>query len=256
MVEKVSTLTNVNLSGSDYLFVVLNESDYDTEIQRVLGREIERLGGNLGAMVRVTRPIRREASIRMLGQVREKPWPDEVLSRIESEQLPFILILQTDFAAFDPNTDNWFIVWLSSLRNTKKGISRLCDVFNRQFEADRDLVQFLETKLDGADPSFPLGVLSSRDHPTAVAPPKQTGKKTGILDPELGVKEALPELVAKCEITPPATGWQKCLAEQVRKWLQKRGHDFRSKSIYNVLAEAGEYEKIARQATQKAEASG
>ena len=256
MVEKVSTLTNVNLSGSDYLFVVLNESDYDTEIQRVLGGQIERLGGNLGAMVRVSRPAGREASIRMLGQVRERPWPDEVLRRIEADQLPFILILQTDFAAFDPNTDNWFIVWLSSLKNRKTGISRLCDVFDRQIQADIDLYHFLETKFDGTDPSFPLGVLSSRDHPTTVSPPKQKGKKIGILDPELGVKDALPEIVAKCEVQPLARGWQKCLAEQVRKWLQKRGRDFGSKSIYNVLLVAGEYEKIARQATQKAEASG
>ena len=256
MTERISTLDSARLSGADYLFVVFNESDYDTEIQRVLGREIERLGGNLGAMVRVIRPIRREASIRMLGEIREKPWPDEVLSRIESEQLPFILIFQTDFADFDPTTANWFTVWLSSLKNPKTGISRLCDVFDMQIRANRDLFQFLETKIDGADPSFPLGALSSRDHPTAVAPPKPKGKKTGILDPELGVKDALPEIVAKCEIKPPATGWRKCLAEQVNKWLQKRGCQFGWKSIYNVLAEAGEYEKIARQATQKAEASG
>ncbi len=48
MTEKVSTLENARLSGSNYLFVVLNESDYDTEVQKIWGDSLKSLGSISG----------------------------------------------------------------------------------------------------------------------------------------------------------------------------------------------------------------
>ncbi len=187
----------------------------------------------------------------MLEEVRKKPWPDEVLRRIEAEHLPFILILQTDFDSFDPNTDNWFMVWLSSLRNPKTGISRLCDVFDREIGAGRDLFQFLKTKIDGTDQSFPPGSLTSRDHLTPVAAPRTRGKKRGVLDHEFRLEEALPGLIAKEKIKVGKHGWKMALAKEARKYLVNRGFDagLQAKSVYGALQINKIYEKL--EAAQK-----
>lgn len=248
MTEKLSTLHNAVLQGGDYLFVIANESRQNTPIQKALQREVPHFGAAIDtkgwvAQAHETNP----GSI--FEEFKDKPWPPEILARIENERSPFMLILQTDFDKFGPTKDNWFIVWFSGIGRAATAIGQVFDALGREVKSGRDLFEFLETKIDGTDRSFPAGSLSSRDHPTAVKEPRTKGKKSGVLDREFGLVEALPGLIAKAKIKVGEHGWKMDLARVARKFLVKKGFDpkLRDKSVYGALQTNKLYEKLEKE---------
>lgn len=42
-----------------------------------------------------------------------KPWPTEISKRMEDVSEPVMLVIENDFAKFDPREHRWAIVWLS-----------------------------------------------------------------------------------------------------------------------------------------------
>ena len=49
----------------------------------------------------------------MADQVTSKSWPEEIKSRRDREQHPFMLIINENFSDFDPWEHKWTIIWCS-----------------------------------------------------------------------------------------------------------------------------------------------
>ena len=247
MTERISTLDKVGLNGGDYLFVIVNESLQNTPIQKALREEAPAFGTVLAERGWVAQAHKTNPGS-IFEEFKAKPWQPEVLARIEGENSPFMLVLQTDFDKFDPTKDNWFIVWFSGIGHAATAIGQVFDVLGREVKSGRDLFQFLETKIDGTDRPFLLGSLSSRDHPTAVEEPRTKGKKQGVLDHEFSLEEALPGRIAKEKIKVGEHGWKMSLAREARKYLVKKGFDPRpnDKSVYDALRINKIYEKLEK----------
>jgi len=248
MTERISTLDKVGLNGGECLFVIVNESSQNTPIQKALQREVPTFGTVLAergwvAQAHETNP----GSI--FEEFKAKPWQPEVLARIANEGSPFMLVLKTDFDKFDPAKDNWFIVWFSGIGHAATAIGQVFDALGREVKSERDLFEFLETKINGTNRPFLLGSLSSRDHPTAVEEPHIKGKKRGVLDSEFGLEKALPGLIAKAKIKVGKHGWKMDLAREARKFLIKKNFDptLKDKSVYDALRKNKIYEKLEKE---------
>ena len=157
MTEKVSTLQHLMIGGGEYIFLIANESDPSTEIQDAVTKAFEALGRSVrikGKTVRSTLVGRNDT----FEELTSKSWPISIRQRMEEEEEPFLVILKTDFRAFDPKQHDWRIIWFSNVRSPKNSIKKLCGVFKRRLERDQDLFQFLDSirmskhfKPEGAD---------------------------------------------------------------------------------------------------------
>jgi hypothetical protein len=124
MSEKVSAFWPVQVGQFKYLFFVVNWSDFSTGITESLERNLEALGEGIGVqglVVQAYKGARLETYQEVMGK---EGWPYDVRARFESEQYPFMLIIDTNFKQFDPQENKWAAVWFSDFIEEKDSIPK------------------------------------------------------------------------------------------------------------------------------------
>jgi hypothetical protein len=101
----------VEIGDLSYLFILLGmQTRYLTEVREQLLRHVDAFGEDLGEGGKVVHAYE-SSKHQTFEEVCEKRWPDEVLRLLRDTLEPVMLIIDTSFADFDPEVDNWGIIW-------------------------------------------------------------------------------------------------------------------------------------------------
>src|SRR5215831_9272568 len=106
MSELVSSFVDVQLGKQKYLFFLVTWNEYVTTLSKVLDEQWQAFGADLGPNGSVIRAYQRHAKT-SFGEVMAKQWPEDIRTRFDNEQDPFILVVDRDFVAFDPHEQQW-----------------------------------------------------------------------------------------------------------------------------------------------------
>jgi hypothetical protein len=120
----VSSLAGVDLDGTQYLFIVVNESRFEVAITEALRSSLQTFGETIGRAGRVITGFAR-ASEALTGELLQKPWSDTVRDMIEGEQSPMMLVIAIGVETFDPRKDDWRVVRFTQANAPAKHIPYL-----------------------------------------------------------------------------------------------------------------------------------
>ncbi len=141
--EKVSSLSHLALRGSQYIFLLVGESRQKDDLQKALDASFETFGDEGGQPIRAVRATRGH-HLGIFNELRAKRWPKEIKTRLREEREPFLVIIKSDFRLFDPQEDDWRIVWLGDARTPRNSIPGLLGAFTRAIEYDDDVFAYLD----------------------------------------------------------------------------------------------------------------
>ncbi len=139
--EKVSSLSHLALRRSQYIFLLVGESHQKDTLQKALDASFEAFGDEGGQPIRAVRATRGHHRD-IYAELQAKRWPKEIKSRIRSERQPILVIINSDFKLFDPQDDDWRIVWLGDARTPGNSIPHLLRAFTRAIEYDEDVFAY------------------------------------------------------------------------------------------------------------------
>jgi hypothetical protein len=248
--EKVSCLCDVTLRRSRYMFIVVNESDYSTDVQKALVPSADVFGAKMGWRGRLVQAYP-NATNSVYREVLAKEWSREIIARMEGEPVAFLMIIGVDFRDFNPSRDEWAIVWLSAFGNASRAIPYSFDLLDREIQRGGELFDYLRAKYPGADRRFPHGALSVRGGTLVPAPQKKKGRKS-VLD-RLNMDVAgLVEFVENRGIEVEVRGWKMKLSLSLEPLTGgTTGLSFKAKSISDGLQREGLFDEIIRRLNAK-----
>jgi hypothetical protein len=241
MTERISTLEGVVLRSSKYIFFLVKENSQSTNLQRALKGGAELFGDKIKTMGRmiVASPAEWE---RVFSDIRNKSWPDQIVERMDSEASPFLVVVKKDFDAFDPDEDDWRIIWFSQARNPRDSIPSLFDALEIELRRDQSLFGFLDSI--GEDTGLSVyGAISAPGRPTIIEREQKTGRP-GVMDAEFGVEEWINNKLASGEVQDFSHGWQGKLVDQLLDDRPGLKESFKKKTVTDALRHAGQLDKI------------
>jgi len=144
MSARVSLFTPVKLGEYEYLFFIVGWTDYQTELRNGVQKQIDAFGADLGLAGMVLEPYD-QSRIQTADEIRAKSWPDELRKRFDSEIDPFMLIINTGFAKFDPQKDHWGIIWFSNFQDYASDIAQLFHKLARMARNNEDIFDYLRS---------------------------------------------------------------------------------------------------------------
>ena len=123
--KKVTAFWPVEIGRFKYLFFVANWNDYTNSITESLEKNLEIFGKDLALKGKVIQSYK-EAREQTFEEVKtKKDWPYDVRARFDSELYPFMLIINESFERFDPQANEWSIVWFSDFRDNPNSVSEI-----------------------------------------------------------------------------------------------------------------------------------
>jgi hypothetical protein len=233
MSEQLATFFNAKIGASNYLVLITNNSAFDIEIRKALLRHVPKFGATVAEKARIS-TIHDGSERRAYGELLQKHWPKKVHDSLTVQNSPFLVLINKDFSSFDPQHDDWFIIWLIGLGRPKHAIPMLFDKLTRVIVADGDLFEFLQSKTEAPGGIFGNGTIWSRQHFDDVPGPVRRGRPAIVTD----------ELLRKLDkliINEPhrESRWQNFYATEAQKWLAKHGQIYPTKSVRDALRKAG-----------------
>jgi hypothetical protein len=141
--EKVSSFLGVEIGKLNYLFILLAfQTNYLTEVREQLLRQVEAFGEDLAEHGKVVRAY--EASKHQtFKEVCEKHWPKEILKLLTDTLEPVMLIIDKSFTDFDPETDNWGIIWFSTMESKPQSIPKVLHKLATLSRDGQDIFSYL-----------------------------------------------------------------------------------------------------------------
>lgn len=149
MSEQVSTFLPIDIGNKSYLFFIVTWNDYVNQVGDELDKQFAAFGEDLGPTGKVVKSYK-SAARTSFNEVMEKNWPDEIGKRFNSEQEPFMLLIEKGFNDFNPESDRWGIVWFSNFYDKPESVYRLFGALARKVRQNEDVFVFLSatTKKD------------------------------------------------------------------------------------------------------------
>lgn len=145
MSELVSSFLNVQLGRQKYLFFLITWNDYVTTLSKALEEQWHAFGADLGENGRVVRSYQQHAKKSFDEVVQGKQWPKEICERFFKEQDPFILVIDRDFNAFDPDKNSWALIWMSDFYKEPQSIYRFFGSLARRVGRGEDIFEYLQS---------------------------------------------------------------------------------------------------------------
>jgi len=144
MTEKVSALWPVQIGKFQYLFFIINWNDFSNAITESLERNVEILGQEIGLAGKVVHAYK-HARWETFAEVKKKDgWPNDIDSRFDSEQYPFMLVINKNFEEFSPQENVWAVVWFSDFRENPDTISEIFSSLVKKIRQDEDLFAYFK----------------------------------------------------------------------------------------------------------------
>ncbi len=145
MSQIVSTFVNVHQGKSKYLFFLVRANDYESKIKKGIEENWKLFGAALGVDGTAIEPYATKTNS-TFGEVEKKNWPPDVLKRIWASADGFMLIIDKDFANFDPAIDRWGIIWLSDFEKEAETIYKLFDTLAKKAVAGEDIFDWVSSQ--------------------------------------------------------------------------------------------------------------
>jgi hypothetical protein len=143
--EKVSSFVGVEIGDLSYLFILLAmQTRYLTEVREQLLRHVDAFGEDLGEGGKVVHAYE-SSKHQTFREVCEKRWPNEVLRLLWDTLEPVMLIIDGSFADFDPEVDNWGIIWFSTLESKPQSIPKVLHKLATLSRDGQDIFAYLDT---------------------------------------------------------------------------------------------------------------
>ncbi|HEX6371023.1 MAG TPA: hypothetical protein VF006_19050 [Longimicrobium sp.] len=143
MSAKVSLFAPVKLGEYRYLFVIIGWNDYATQLKEEMAKQLDAFGADLRTSGLVLQAYK-ASEYQTYEEIRSKNWPPEFRDRLSNDVDPCMLIIDRDFAAFDPSHDRWAVVWFSELSTYAQDLPRLFHKLATLSRAQEDVFQFLK----------------------------------------------------------------------------------------------------------------
>ncbi len=143
MSQKVSTFARVSAHGYDYVFILVVCNDYYWPVRDALARQADAFGQDLGLRGLFVEAFQRR-QFDAAHEVLAKPWPTDIKSKMEADPEPILLIIQHDFATFDPNQHSWAVIWLSDFENQPYDITPVLAKLASITRSGEDLLAYLQ----------------------------------------------------------------------------------------------------------------
>lgn len=143
MTDKVCAFENATLRYRDYLFFLVVWSDFNNRVTKALKEHIEQFGKELREKGAVILPSGDDTRATFI-EIFQKPWPAELKERMQNDDYPFLLVIEQDFAAFDPEKHRSAIVWFSDYSEDPGDIWKIMARIARKVDAGADLFDYFE----------------------------------------------------------------------------------------------------------------
>jgi len=143
MAEGVTSFLDVTKRGAQYLFVLVNFRPIDVDEETTLDRTINQFGADLEKLGRVVRahPHRFHETY---NEVRAKAWPEELAAQMDSYADPFILVIDQDFAEFEPQHHSWVIRWFDRSPSFIPDLQDMFSVSARKLRDGENVISHLK----------------------------------------------------------------------------------------------------------------
>jgi hypothetical protein len=250
MSQWVSTLQNVSLGGSDYIFILAGESGQTVKLQRAINQSAKQFGSDAGIKARVVRAFEHKREV-TFSELRAKAWPEPIKALMESEQEPFLVIIKVDFDEFNPAQDGWRIIWLGEGRSPKDNIPAMFNAFDMGLKSGSDIYAYLDNFLSSGSGPAPFGSISSPSHPVPKTAEKKGVGREGICDQEFGLWDTLDRLIAEQRIPTIMHGWKTQLVDLVLAETPLLAAKFKKESIRVAFAREGVFTRVEQRITEQ-----
>lgn len=141
MSEQVSTFLDIEIGKMKYLFFIVTWNDYVTQVGKELDKQFSAFGEDLGPTGKVIKSYK-SAARTSFAEVMNKNWPNEIKKRFNSEQEPFMLIIDKNFDKFNPLLDQWGIIWFSNFYDRPESVYRLFGALAKKVRQDEGVFAF------------------------------------------------------------------------------------------------------------------
>ncbi len=244
MNETVSTLARASLRGVEYIFLLLNETPYQGEVQKALNATAESFGNRIGLKGSVISVNPEKSSDCWNEELCEKAWPQGVTERIGKEESPFLVIFQTDFLDFDPSQDDWRIVWFGQAKRARDNIPKLFQAFDKGLQRNEHPFEYLDRVRNPTNGHAPFGqVIGPGDNidsdgtdDATVAPHNCLAEGWGLISEVIRI--------AQEEGLTSVDGRKGHLVREACQRLHVRGFLFAPRSVTNALTRKNKWAEI------------
>jgi len=142
MTEKVVSFQDVEIRGArKYLLLLVAWNEFQSELRESLGKHSEVLGRAVG---RSAAWVEAYDNWQAYQEIIEKTWPEKIKERMNNEQDPFLLIIDTSFARFDPMTNRSAVVWFSDWGNRPSEVWKPLAALQKRILLENDLFAYFE----------------------------------------------------------------------------------------------------------------
>jgi len=143
MSARVSLFRPVKIGDFNYLFFIVGWTDYQTELKQEVRKQFDAFGADLGVTGKVVEAYDQRTQ-ETFKEIKAKDWPTEFRHRLEREFNPLLLIIKTDFVAFDPNKDQWAVIWFSEYKDYAKDLPQLFHKLALMSHENEDIFKYLD----------------------------------------------------------------------------------------------------------------
>jgi hypothetical protein len=140
---KVSTFATVQLGRARYLCYLVVPEPYQTEITMELAKHVEAFGEQLGEYGALIQPFE-NAKRQTFQEVANKAWDENVRRKVEDAMYPFLLVIGTGFADFNPQDSKWALIWFEDYEETPKDIFKVLSGLARQVVSGESVFDYLK----------------------------------------------------------------------------------------------------------------
>jgi hypothetical protein len=147
MSARVSTLLNEVLGGGRYIFLLVEWNDYAYGVRDELNRQAQAFGLDLGPEATPVQAYQ-QRMYDIGAEVVAKAWPEEIKARFDTDQDPIILIIDQDWAAFDPRSNAYAIIWISDLHQDPAAVRPLFQQIAYRTRKGEDVISYLRDVAD------------------------------------------------------------------------------------------------------------
>jgi hypothetical protein len=124
-----------------FLFVALNA--YEDDLRAEMTRQADAFGLDLGRKGLFVQPFP-ERLYDVAREVEDKPWPDDVDTRLQHEWEPLIVVIDRAFETFDPREHPYAIIWLSDFQEDPAAIRPMLARLARLTRTGEDVIAYLQ----------------------------------------------------------------------------------------------------------------
>jgi hypothetical protein len=133
------------LHGWPYRFILVELNDYADAARDRLALQADAFAAALGPggiLVRTFREYRSSAAM----EFRSKEWQADVEARLRADRSALILVIDTDFADFQPDLDRYAIIWLSDYIRDPDALDELLVAVAAVTEEGDDPIAWIEAQ--------------------------------------------------------------------------------------------------------------